>query len=200
MRDQKPTLLTKRFQEALVYTAQLHAHQVRKGNNTPYIAHLLSVSSLVLEAGGDEDQAIAALLHDAVEDQGGQQTLDEIRARFGDRVADIVDSCSDAYVIPKPPWRQRKDDYVAHLPEASSDARLVSLADKLHNARSILRDLQLEGNQVWEKFNGGRDGTLWYYQKLATIFSDTDRGFLVDEFNSVVAKIKQIADLDNKEL
>ncbi len=199
MSEQKPPLLSKRYQEALVYTAKLHALQLRKGNNTPYLAHLLSVSSLVLEAGGDEDQAIAALLHDAVEDQGGQTTLDEIRTCFGDRVADIVDSCSDSYVMPKPPWRRRKEQYLAHLQEASSDSRLVSLADKVHNARSILRDLRRDGSQVWHKFKEGRRGTLWYYQELASVFSRTERGFLVEELENVVAKITHLAGQDSKD-
>lgn len=193
---QKASKLTTRYQEALVYAAQLHALQTRKGNNTPYIAHLLSVSSLVLEAGGDEDQAIAALLHDAVEDQGGVKTLDEIRSRFGDHVADIVDSCTDAYTIPKPPWRERKEAYIAHVREATSNSRLVSLADKLHNARTILRDLQQDGDAVWGKFKGGRDGTLWYYQTLVSVFKETERGYLVDEFARVVAKISHLASTD----
>ena len=193
---QKASSMTARYQEALVYAARLHRHQVRKGNNTPYIAHLLSVSSLVLEAGGDEDQAIAALLHDAVEDQGGAKTLAEIRLRFGVRVAKIVESCSDTDSMPKPPWQERKEHYIAHLQEASSDSRLVSLADKLHNARSILRDLIQDGNAVWEKFNGGKDGTLWYYQNLATAFGKKEAGFLVDEFVRVVEKINQLASVD----
>ena len=197
--DQKSAVLTKRFQEALVYAAQLHAGQTRKGSDTPYIAHLLSTSSLVLEAGGDEDQAIAALLHDAVEDQGGKKTLQQIRTHFGDHIADIVDSCSDAYSIPKPPWRERKEAYLAHLPDASAPARLVSLADKVHNARSILRDLQQDGELVWEKFKGGRAGTLWYYQKLLSTFTETNRGFLVDELQRVVSEINQLAHIDNKE-
>jgi len=194
--SQKGSLLTTRFQEALVYANRLHRHQVRKGSNTPYIAHLLGVSSLVLEAGGDEDQAIAALLHDAVEDQGGAETLAEIRLRFGDHVAEIVDSCSDTDSIPKPPWQERKECYIKHLQEASSESRLVSLADKLHNARSILRDLEQDGNVVWGKFNGGKDGTLWYYQSLVTVFREKEHGFLIDEFERVVAKINQLANVN----
>ena len=149
--------LTPRFEEALIFAVQLHAHQTRKNSQTPYIAHLMSVAALVLEAGCDEDTAIAALLHDAVEDQGGYKTLEEIRHRFGERVADIVNSCSDAYTIPKPPWRTRKETYLAHLSDATPAAQLVSLADKLHNARSILRDLRTESQQVWEKFKGGKE-------------------------------------------
>jgi (p)ppGpp synthase/HD superfamily hydrolase len=182
-----------RFEEALVFATQLHAHQTRKSSQTPYIAHLLSVTGLVLDAGGDEDTAIAALLHDAVEDQGGLETLKVIRARFGERVANIVDVCSDAYEIPKPPWQKRKETYLKHLQEAPPDARLVSLADKLHNARSILRDLKKEGDRVWEKFNGGKDGTLWYYRSLVRIFQNLDDNFLLDELTLVVDEIERHA-------
>ena len=182
-----------RFEEALVFATQLHAHQTRKSSQTPYIAHLLSVTGLVLEAGGDEDMAIAALLHDAVEDQGGLETLTKIRARFGERVANIVDVCSDAYEIPKPPWQRRKETYLKHLQDAPADARLVSLADKLHNARSILRDLNKDGERVWEKFNGGKAGTLWYYRSLVRIFQNLDDNFLLDELTQVVGEIERQA-------
>ncbi|GAH03459.1 unnamed protein product, partial [marine sediment metagenome] len=138
------SILTARFEDALVFTAQLHAQQYRKGSQIPYIAHLLSVSALVIEAGGDEDLAIAALLHDAVEDQGGLETLVKIRQRFGKRVAGIVDSCSDSYIMPKPAWKPRKENYLDKLQTSSQEVRLVSLADKLHNARNTLRDLRKE--------------------------------------------------------
>jgi (p)ppGpp synthase/HD superfamily hydrolase len=187
------TILTERFEDALRYAAHLHARQKRKGTSIPYVAHLLSVTSLVLENGGDEDQAIAALLHDAVEDQGGIPTLQEIRKRFGERVARIVDSCTDAYVRPKPPWRKRKEDYLAHLRLAEPDVRLVSLADKLHNARSILRDLRRDGLQSLSRFNGGRSGTLWYYRSLVTIFQELDDSLMVAELAKVVAEIEAIA-------
>jgi len=189
--------LTDRFEEALIYATQLHTQQIRKGSQTPYIAHLLSVAGLVLEAGGDEDTTIAALLHDAVEDQGGLETLAEIRNRFGDRVAEVVDTCSDTYTIPKPAWQSRKEAYLNHLPKASLEARLVSLADKLHNARSILRDLYQDGDQVWEKFTGGKQGTLWYYRSLVEIFQNLDEGYLVDELARVVNKIEKIATIQN---
>lgn len=185
--------LTARFEDALIFTTQLHAPQTRKGSQTPYIAHLLSVAALVIESGGDEDTAIAALLHDAVEDQGGLETLAEIRERFGVRVAEIVDSCSDAYTIPKPPWRERKEAYLAHLPEATPEARLVSLADKLHNARSIVRDLHDNVN-IWEKFNGRKEGTLWYYRNLVEIFQKLEDNFLVDELSRVVKQIEILSD------
>jgi len=135
-------ILSSRFEEAFLLAHQLHARQKRKRSNTPYIAHLMSVAALVLEDGGSEDEAIAALLHDAVEDQGGVKTLKDIEKRYGKKVAYIVESCSDAYSFPKPPWRSRKEAYIAHVPKSSPEARRVSLADKVHNARSILRDLR----------------------------------------------------------
>lgn len=186
------TILTARFTEALVYATTLHATQRRKGSNEPYIAHLLGVTALVLEDGGDEDEAIAALLHDAVEDQGGQQTLDAIHARFGERVARIVEGCTDADTTPKPPWRERKDRYIAHLREAPADVRRVSLADKLHNARAILRDLRTCGDTLWDRFTGGKEGTLWYYGTLVTVFHETDSGPNADELARVVAEIAML--------
>ncbi len=182
-------LLTERFEDALRFAAHLHARQKRKGTSVPYVAHLLSVTSLVLENGGDEDQAIAALLHDAVEDQGGKPTLQEIRRRFGERVARIVDGCTDSYGYPKPPWRKRKEDYLTHLRQADAEVRLVSLADKLHNARSILRDLRQDGPQSLSRFNGGRSGTLWYYHSLVNIFQDLDDSPMVAELAVAVAEI-----------
>lgn len=184
--------LTPRFEQALVYAHQLHARQTRKGNTVPYIAHLLGVCALVLEDGGDEDEAIAALLHDAVEDQGGRATLREIETRFGVRVASIVESCSDAFTVPKPPWRARKEEYLAHLPQHSPAAVRVSLADKLHNARAILRDLRTLGPQVWARFNGGRDGTLWYYASLVEIFSQISRSPMTEELRATVAALNVV--------
>jgi len=187
-------MLSSRFIEAFIYALQLHAGQVRKGSQIPYLAHLLGVTALVLEADGDDEIAIAALLHDAVEDQGGFETLLDIQRRFGDRVATIVEGCSDAFTQPKPPWRKRKESYLAHLKDASPDVLLVSLADKLHNARSIYRDLQEYGIVIFRKFNGGKSGTLWYYNKLVEIFSATDSGYMVEELAEVVEKIKSIAE------
>lgn len=172
MSSDTPSYLGSRFDEAFVYAHQLHATQQRKGVGTPYIAHLMSVAALVIESGGDEDEAIAGLLHDAAEDQGGQGTLDEIRGRFGDRVAAIVEGCSDTDVIPKPPWRERKAQYLAHLQCAPVETLRVSVADKLHNARAILLDYRLHGDALWERFTGGRDGTLWYYRQLASIYQE----------------------------
>ncbi|MBK7922810.1 MAG: HD domain-containing protein [Gemmatimonadetes bacterium] len=159
-----------RYSAALAFASELHGSQLRKGTAVPYIAHLLSVSALVLEAGGDEDAAIAALLHDAVEDQGGRPMLDRIRARFGDGVADIVAACTDAEVTPKPPWRQRKEAYLASIPHKPAPALLVSIADKVHNVGAILRDYTQLGEAVWARFAGGREGTLWYYRSLSDAF------------------------------
>jgi (p)ppGpp synthase/HD superfamily hydrolase len=143
---------------------------MRKGTNIPYISHLLAVAALVIEAGGDEDAAIAALLHDAVEDQGGRAMLDRIRARYGANVADIVEACSDTDVIPKPPWKPRKEAYIAAIPRKSPQALLVSLADKVHNAGAILDDYRQIGEELWPRFNAGRDDILWYYRALADGF------------------------------
>jgi (p)ppGpp synthase/HD superfamily hydrolase len=181
---------TKRYGDALLFALDLHANQVRKGSKTPYIAHLLSVSALVIEDGGNEDLAIAALLHDSVEDQGGLIVLDAIREKFGDHVANIVLGCSDSFTEPKPPWRERKEKYLEHLRVADHDIQLVSLADKLHNARSILRDLQTKGNQTWEKFNGKKEGTIWYYHALADIFSASDISSpMCEELNQTIKSI-----------
>ena len=159
-------ILSARFDEALVYASQLHREQLRKGSRTPYIAHLLAVTAIVLENGADEDEAIAALLHDAMEDQGGRPTLAEIGRRFGPRVAEIVEGCSDSDTVPKPPWRERKERYIAHLGEATPSMLLVTAADKLHNARSIAADLRRQGDAVWQLFKGGKEGTLWYYRDV----------------------------------
>jgi (p)ppGpp synthase/HD superfamily hydrolase len=185
--------LTARFEEALVYAARLHAGQLRKGTEIPYVSHLLAVAGLVLENGGVEDEAIAALLHDAVEDQGGARTRDEIRRRFGENVAAIVDGCTDAETIPKPPWRERKERYVAHIAEAPASVRLVSASDKLHNARSILSDLRSCGDNVWGRFKGGKDGTLWYYRSLVEAFRSHGSSPLVDELTRTVAEIERLA-------
>ena len=177
----------------MVYAAQLHAGQVRKGSGTPYIAHLLAVTSLVLEGGGDEDEAIGALLHDAAEDQGGEATLAEIRRRFGPAVAEIVEGCSDTMATPKPPWRARKEAFLARLPHASPSARLVSTADKLHNARTILADLRTVGDAVWDRFQGGKEGTLWYHRSLVEILREGGSNPLAEELDRVVSEIERLA-------
>ena len=183
-----------RFAESLSYAAQLHADQIRKGTGIPYISHLLSVAALVIENGGDEDQAIAALLHDAVEDQGGIPRLDEIRLRFGGNVADIVDGCTDAYQIPKPPWRQRKENYLEHLRKVQPNVHLVSLADKVHNARSLNIGLRQHGHAMWNNFNGGKEGTIWYYEMLLKVFQEIHPGSLTEELAHLVKEMKLLAE------
>ncbi|HWI25763.1 MAG TPA: HD domain-containing protein [Stellaceae bacterium] len=179
-------ILSRRYDDALIYASGLHREQMRKGTQIPYVSHLLAVSSLVIEHGGDEDQAIAGLLDDAAEDQGGEATLREIRSRFGEEVAKIVSDCTDAWTEPKPPWRARKEAYIAILPRKDKRSLLVSLADKTHNARAILMDYRLLGDELWSRFNGGRDGTIWYYTELAAIFKMAVPGLLSRELDDTV--------------
>lgn len=186
-------LLTGRFIRALGYAARLHAHQTRKGKDHPYIGHLLGVASLVIEHGGDEDQAIAALLHDAVEDQGGLPRLAEIHRKFGARVARIVDGCTDAYSDPKPEWLLRKQAYIERIRREPAEIQLVSAADKLHNAREVLADLRREGDSVWERFKGKKEGTLWYYRQMVNALNESGRTPLVDELDRVVSKLERLA-------
>lgn len=197
--DPVPVTLSRRFDDALVYARQLHAAQLRKGTAVPYVAHLLAVTAIVLEHGGGEDESIAALLHDAVEDQGGASTRAEIRRRFGETVVAIVDGCTDAETIPKPPWRERKEAYIAHIAGASASVRLVSAADKLHNAGSILADYRRLGESLWGRFNGRREGTLWYYRALVDAFRAADFGStaLLDELERTVGEIERLAGVEN---
>ena len=189
--------LTWRFDTALQFASGLHHQQPRKGVPIPYVAHLMSVCALVLEAGGDEDQAIAALLHDAVEDQGGLPTLATIRHMFGDRVAKTVESCSDSTVsdsTQKLPWRERKDKYLEHLRSASGDALLVAAADKLHNARAILSDYRKLGEQLFLRFNASKEDQLWYYGALVETLRQTAAPKpLVDELERVVKELNRLA-------
>lgn len=188
--------LTERYDQALVYASNLHRDQMRKGTAIPYISHLLAVSALVLENGGDEDQAIAGLLHDAAEDQGGQRVLDEIERRFGPSVKAIVADCTDTLVEPKPPWRPRKEAYIARLPKKPQRSLLVSLADKVHNATAILVDLRRVGPELWQRFNGGRE-TIWYYTALSEVFHRVYPGILSSEFRDTVAAFARYDDTNN---
>ena len=188
-----PQALTPRFAEAFAYASTLHARQTRKGTDIPYLSHLMSVSALVLEDGGDEDEAIAGLLHDAVEDQGGEPTLAEIRRLFGDKVARIVHGCTDSATLPKPPWRERKERYVAHIRLADADVRRVSTADKLHNARSILADYRVLRDELWDRFTASKSETLWYYRSLVESFRHAGGGRLVDELDLVVTELERVA-------
>jgi (p)ppGpp synthase/HD superfamily hydrolase len=185
--------LTARFEDALGYAVRLHAGQLRKGTAIPYVAHPLAVAGLVLEHGGDEDEAIAALLHDAAEDCGGRPVLDEICARFGERVAAIVEGCSDSLTAgEKAPWWERKTEYLKHLRKAPPSVRLVSAADKLHNARAILADYRAIGDDLWERFTAKRDGTLWYYGTLVDLFRDLGPHHLAEELTRVVSELRRL--------
>jgi (p)ppGpp synthase/HD superfamily hydrolase len=186
-----PAMLSNRFYDAFMFAAQKHAQQIRKGTQVPYISHLMGVCSLVMEAGGDEDLAIAGLLHDVVEDCGGKRTLGQVRRLFGERVAHVVEGCTDSYSIPKPPWRQRKIEYLKRLRSADDDIRLVSAADKLYNARSILVDYKECGELVWQRFKGGRNGTLWYYQAVSDELGGPRSNRLANELAQVVAELQQ---------
>ncbi len=188
-----PTKLTKRFKEAMDFAFRLHGRQEAKGSRVPYMAHLLGTASLVLQFGGNEDQAIAALLHDGPEDQGGRPTLRKIRERFGDRVADIVEGCTDTFRKRKPPWKARKRRYLAHLETASWDTLLVSAADKLHNARAVVADLRTDGDEVWKRFHAGRRDQLWYYQRLAEVFERRGVGRIAVELKLAVGQMKRLA-------
>ena len=181
-----------RFVEAFAFAAEKHSGQTRKRTRVPYISHLMSVAALVLEAGGDEDQAIAGLLHDVVEDCGGEPMLTEVRTHFGDRVAAIVDGCTDAYTVPKPPWKQRKLEYLAVLREANDDIRLVTAADKLHNVRTILADYRSEGDSVWDRFNGRREGTLWYYRAVLDVLLVGKSNHLIAELQRAVEELESL--------
>ena len=185
--------LSTHFEEALVLATRLHTGQTRKGTAIPYISHLLAVTAIVLEHGGHEDEAIAALLHDSIEDQGGATTREEIRRRFGDRVVEIVDGCTDTDVMPKPPWRARKEAYLAHLGEASGPVCLVSAADKLHNARTILEDYHVHGEALWRRFNGGKEGTLWYYRSAVDALRKPGTTPLIEELDRVVSELECLA-------
>jgi (p)ppGpp synthase/HD superfamily hydrolase len=182
--------LTERFTDALAYAASVHQGQFRKGAAVPYVSHLLAVCSLVLEDGGSEDEAIAALLHDAVEDCGGRPQLDAIRERFGARVADIVWGCSDTDQSPKPPWKERKVPYIEHVRQASPEIRRVSCADKLHNAWATLRDYRVHGEELWTRFNASGDELLWYYRELLAAFRQPGQTRLVDELALVVGELE----------
>jgi (p)ppGpp synthase/HD superfamily hydrolase len=185
-------MLTERFTEAMKFAAQLHANQTRKGSGVPYIAHLLGVASIALEYGANEDEAIAALLHDAIEDQGGALTRKEIYRRFGKAITEIIDGCTEDYAEPKPPWRQRKESYIARIPTAPPSVRLVSAADKLHNARSLLKDYRLLGDALWPRFKGGKEGSLWYYRSLIVAFRQAESTPLVDELDRVVSSLEKL--------
>jgi (p)ppGpp synthase/HD superfamily hydrolase len=191
-KSQTVTALGPRFEKALVFATRKHAGQHRKGTAVPYVVHLLGVAGIVLESGGDEDLAIAALLHDVVEDCGGAPMLKEIRRRFGKRVAHVVDGCTDTDLDPKPAWRDRKENYLKHLRTADTDTRLVSAADKLHNVRSIIVAYREIGDRVWERFHGKRDGTPWYYRALLNEFKRKKSTPLIRELERAVIELESV--------
>jgi (p)ppGpp synthase/HD superfamily hydrolase len=183
-----PERLTDRCDQALIYASQLHRSQRRKLPPVPYICHLLGVASLVIEDGGDEDEAIAALLHDAIEDQGGMATGLEIQHQFGDRVYAIVQGCTvshDTHV----PWRSRQQQYFQQIIHGGSSVHRVVLADKLHNGRSLLGSLHQIGNQTWQYFHGSAEDILWFYQTLLTIFTTLKPGWMAYELSYVVQQL-----------
>jgi (p)ppGpp synthase/HD superfamily hydrolase len=188
-----PLVFSTRFNRALAYAAKIHGRQRRKATNKPYIGHLMSVTSIVIAYGGDEEMAIAALLHDAVEDQGGRKRLRDIARKFGKRVARIVDGCTDSYEEPKPPWLERKRAYIARVAEEDADTRLVSAADKLSNVRDILQDVRTDGVAAFEKFQGKKDGTLWYYRTILGEFRRAGTNELVEEFSRTLEILERKA-------
>ncbi len=188
-------MLSERFENALVFATRAHAKQRRKGTQVPYVSHLMAVAGIVLEHGGTEDEAIAAMLHDAIEDQGGPPMRDKIAAEFGENVAEIVQGCTDTDQVPKPPWRDRKQRYVDHVSHASPSVRLVSTADKLHNARSILADVRRQGDAAFTKFAGGKEGTMWYYRALINAYRKAEKPValdLLEELDRVVTELERL--------
>ena len=178
-------MLSEKFIEAVSVANKSHKGHMRKGTNIPYISHLLAVASLVMESGGSEDEIIAALLHDAVEDGGGKPVLDKIKERFGQNIASIVDDCTETYEDPKPPWKGRKDAYISHIKEGNPSVQLVSCADKLHNVRCILSDYRQVGEVLWDRFSASKEETLWFYQSMADVLCTSGKD------------LKVYADLDN---
>jgi (p)ppGpp synthase/HD superfamily hydrolase len=183
--------LTIKFDDAFSYAHEIHAEQTRKGNMSPYIGHLMGVASIVLDDGGSEDEAIGALLHDAAEDQGGRERLADIRHRFGDGVARIVEDCTDSWDTPKRPWIDRKREYVEHARTLPPPSLRVAAADKVHNAYAILRDLRNSGEAVWDRFNAPADDVIAYYEDLVRAFREAGGGKLVDELERIVKGIQR---------
>jgi GTP pyrophosphokinase len=185
-----PTL-SHRFDEAFEYAHKIHGAQTRKTTPVPYLAHLMGVASIVLDDGGTEDEAIAGLLHDAAEDAGGRERVDDIRKRFGDAVAKIVEDCTDSWSTPKEPWAERKRRYAEHARAIPPSSLRVSAADKVHNAYAILRDLRNEGEKVWERFNAGPDDVVAYYHSLVRSFREAGGGRLVEELDRIIRGIER---------
>ena len=183
-----------KYLEAYVYSFELHKKQTRKGSNIPYFTHLSSVSNLIIENNGTTTQAIAGLLHDAVEDQGGAKTLAVIKRKFGPKVAKIVDQCSDTTIKPKPPWKTRKIKYIKDIKNKTQDTLLVSLCDKYHNANCILSDYQKVGEEIWGRFTASKQETLWYYESLYKEFKKYLKNHLelIKAYKDTVDEMKRI--------
>ena len=183
---------------AYLYAAEAHRHDTRKGSGVPYLSHLLGVASLVLEHGGDEEQAAAALLHDVVEDHGGVARLDDVRREFGEGVAAIVADCSDSLVDTtageeKEAWRPRKESYLAHLATVPTRSLLVTAADKLHNARSLVIDHRAVGPALWSRFNApDPESQLWYHRRVADVIAERLGGPLADELVRTVGELERL--------
>ena len=185
--------LSPQFEEALTYATRIHGGQLRKKTRIPYIAHILGVAAIAMEYGANETEAIAALLHDAVEDCGGAKRLRDIERKFGKKVARIVEGCTDTDQTPKPPWLERKKAYVAHVRRAPMSTKLVSASDKLHNVRAILMDYRKEGERLWSRFNGGKQGALWYYRALVNAFSGKRIQPLVQELDRTLTQLELLS-------
>jgi GTP pyrophosphokinase len=202
--ENTPLYFTDRLTRAVDYARHLHIER-RKGTGIPAMAHLFGVASLVIGEAGltdfpvTEDMVVAALLHDAVEDHGGEPRLEDIRQNFGANVARMVEGLSDSLAEDsnaKDRWEQRKQAYIERLRHEPADVRLISVADKLYNARSILEDYRLIGPEVWRRFKRGRDLQIWYFDSILEVFKSTGKTRIVDEFERVVTKLKQITAKD----
>ena len=188
MSDQRNNqiFLGPKFEEALIFANRIHAQQKRKATGAPYMAHILGVTASVLEDGGSEEEAIAALLHDAAEDQGGEEILLTIREKFGEKVEQIVRECSDTLVSPKPPWKERKENHLHVVETALPETLRIMQADKVYNARNLQRTLIEQGPQTWQNFKGGREGTLWYFRQMHGLLSRTRSGYLIEELARLI--------------
>jgi (p)ppGpp synthase/HD superfamily hydrolase len=187
--------LSRQFEKALTYATRIHGGQLRKKTRIPYIAHILGVAAVAMEYGANETEAIAALLHDAVEDCGGAKRLRDIERKFGKEVARIVEGCTDTCQTPKPPWLERKKAYLAHVRHAAMPTQLVSASDKLHNVRAILMDYRKEGERLWSRFNSGKQGALWYYRALVNAFNGKSRKLsgLVQELDRTLTVLELLS-------
>ncbi len=185
--------LSPQFEKALIYATRIHGGKLRKKTRIPYIAHILGVTAIAFEYGANETEAIAALLHDAVEDCGGAKRLRDIERKFGKKVARIVEGCTDTDRTPKPPWLERKQAYVEHVRHVSMPTKLVSASDKLHNIRAILMDYRQEEEKLWSRFNGGKQGALWYYRALVNSFNGKRIQSLVQELDRTLTELESLS-------